>query len=115
MDAVIAKFLTEGVDPEELARIKTQVRASTIYARDDAGGLARMYGQALAVGLTVQDVQDWPEILQSVTKDEIMAAAAAVFDRNRAVTGWLQAPEAPPETAAPAAETPETAAEEATE
>jgi zinc protease len=103
---VIAKFLTEGVDPEELARIKTQVRASTIYARDDAGGLARMYGQALAVGLTVQDVQDWPEILQSVTKDEIMAAAAEVFDRNRAVTGWLQAPEA---------ETPEAAAEEATE
>jgi zinc protease len=99
MDAVIAKFLTEGVDPEELARIKTQVRASTIYARDDAGGLARMYGQALAVGLTVQDVQDWPDILQSVTKDEIMAAAAEVFDRNRAVTGWLQAPEAAAEEA----------------
>jgi zinc protease len=93
MDAVIAKFLTEGVDPAELDRIKTQVRASTIYARDDAGGLARMYGQALAVGLTVQDVQDWPDILQSVTEDEIMAAAAEVFDRKRAVTGWLQAPE----------------------
>jgi zinc protease len=103
MDAVIAKFLTEGVDPAELDRIKTQVRASTIYARDDAGGLARMYGQALAVGLTVQDVQDWPDILQSVTEDEIMAAAAEVFDRKRAVTGWLQAPE------------PATAAEEATE
>ena len=103
MDAVIDTFLTEGVDPEELDRIKTQVRASTIYARDDAGGLARMYGQALAVGLTVQDVQDWPDILQSVTEAEIMAAATEVFDRKRAVTGWLQAPE------------PATAAEEATE
>jgi zinc protease len=92
MDEVIAKFLADGVNPEELTRIKTQVRASTIYARDDAGGLARMYGQALAVGLTVQDVQDWPDILQSVTADDIMAAAAEVFDRNRAVTGWLQAP-----------------------
>jgi zinc protease len=57
----------------------------------------------LAVGLTVQDVQDWPDILQSVTEDEIMAAAAEVFDRKRAVTGWLQAPELA------------TAAEEATE
>jgi zinc protease len=93
MDAVIDTFLTEGVDPAELDRIKTQVRASTIYARDDAGGLARLYGQALAVGLTVQDVQDWPDILQSVTEAEIMAAAAEVFDRKRAVTGWLQAPE----------------------
>jgi zinc protease len=51
----------------------------------------------------VQDVQDWPDILQSVTEAEIMAAAAEVFDRKRAVTGWLQAPE------------PATAAEEATE
>ena len=111
MDKVIETFLTEGVDPEELARIKTQVRASTIYARDDAGGLARLYGQALAVGLTVQDVQDWPEILQSITKDEIMAAATEVFDRNRAVTGWLQAPQ--PDVAANV--TPAAAAEEATE
>jgi zinc protease len=93
MDAVIDTFLAEGVDPEELDRIKTQVRASTIYARNDAGGLARLYGQALAVGLTVQDVQDWPDILQSVTEAEIMAAATEVFDRKRAVTGWLQAPE----------------------
>lgn len=92
MDEVIGQFMANGVDPEELARIKTQVRASTIYARDNAGGLARMYGQALAVGLTVQDVQEWPEVLQSVTEDEIMAAAAEVFDHNRAVTGWLQAP-----------------------
>ncbi|CAM8669946.1 PqqL Predicted Zn-dependent peptidases [Paracoccaceae bacterium] len=93
MDAVIDTFLAEGVNPEELDRIKTQLRASTIYARDDAGGLARLYGQALAVGLTVQDVQDWPDILQSVTEAEIMAAATEVFDRKRAVTGWLQAPE----------------------
>ena len=93
LDEVIVGFLKDGVNAEELARIKTQVRASTIYARDDAGGLARLYGQALAVGLTVQDVQDWPDILQSVTEAEIMAAAAEVFDRKRAVTGWLQAPE----------------------
>ncbi len=106
MDEVIAGFLKDGVNPEELARIKTQIRASTIYARDDAGGLARMYGQALTVGLTVKDVQDWPDILQSVTEVEIMAAAAEVFDKRRAVTGWLQAP-----AAAPAA----TAAEEAKE
>ncbi|NEY90177.1 M16 family metallopeptidase [Tabrizicola oligotrophica] len=92
LDAVIDGFLKDGVDPEELARIKTQVRASTIYGRDNAEGLANMYGQALAVGLTVKDVQDWPDILQSVTEEEIMAAATEVFDKRRAVTGWLQTP-----------------------
>ncbi len=92
LDEVIAGFLKDGVDPDELARIKMQVRAATIYGRDSAEGLAQVYGQALAVGLTVKDVQDWPDILQSVTEDEIMAAAAEVFDKRRAVTGWLQAP-----------------------
>lgn len=94
MDEVIADFLRNGVDDADLDRIKTQIRAATIYARDDAGGLARHYGQALAVGLTVKDVQDWPEILQAVTEAEIMTAAQEVFDRKRAVTGWLQAPAA---------------------
>ncbi|MBP6737422.1 MAG: insulinase family protein [Rhodobacteraceae bacterium] len=91
MDEVIAQFLKDGPDAEQLARIKTQVRASEIYARDDSGGLARSYGQALAVGLTVTDVQDWPAILQSVTEEDVMAVAAKVLNRDQAVTGWLTA------------------------
>lgn len=93
MDEVIADFLETGVNAEDLARIKTQIRAATIYARDDAGGLANVYGEALAVGLTVKDVQDWPDVLQAVTEEDIMAAAHEVFDRRNAVTGWLKAPE----------------------
>lgn len=89
MDEVLARFLKEGVNPQDFARIKAQVRAADIYARDDTAGLARQYGQALAVGLSVQDVQDWPGLLQSVTADEVMAAARKVLDRNNAVTGWL--------------------------
>ena len=89
MDGVIAKFLEDGVNPDDFARIKAQVRASEIYGRDDAQALARQYGEALAVGLTVKDVQDWPTILQSVTPEEVMAAAHKVLDRKQAVTGWL--------------------------
>jgi zinc protease len=94
MDAVIAKFLQDGPKPEDFARIKTQIRASEIYARDSAGGLARSYGAALASGLTVQDVQDWPSVLQSVTPEDVMAAARKVLNKNNAVTGWLATPEA---------------------
>jgi zinc protease len=94
MDKVIAKFMQDGVNPDELARLKTQIRANEIYARDDAGGLANTYGEALAVGLTVQDVQDWPEVLQSVTAEDVMAAAKLVLNRDHAVTGWLTTKEA---------------------
>lgn len=94
MDAVIAQFIEDGVDSEQLARVKTQIRASQIYANDDVGGLARRYGVALTSGLTVEDVQAWPDILQAVTEEDIIEAAKMVFARDNAVTGWFQKPSA---------------------
>lgn len=94
MDGVLDKFLKDGVNPDDFARIKAQVRAAEIYGRDNVQGLARQYGAALAVGLSLQDVQDWPDIMQSVTADEVMAAAKSVLDRHNAVTGWLTSEEA---------------------
>ncbi|GGO60953.1 zinc protease [Roseovarius pacificus] len=93
MDDVIAGFLETGVDPEQLDRIKMQMRASQIYGQDDVGRLANRYGRALTQGLTVEDVQAWPDILQAVTAEDIMAAAREILDRDKAVTGWLAAPE----------------------
>jgi zinc protease len=94
MDAALASFMQDGVDQAQLDRIKLQTRAEQIYARDDAESVANRYGQALAIGLTVQDVQDWPKVLDAVTADDIMQAAAEIFDRRTSVTGWLMKEEA---------------------
>lgn len=72
-----------------MERIKLQLRAAEIYDRDNVNGIANRYGQALSIGLTVQDVQDWPKILQSVTADEIIAAANEVLRPESSVTGWM--------------------------
>jgi len=93
LDEVLAAFLETGPDPEHLDRIKSRLRAQDIYDRDDVSALAQRYGQALTQGLTVADVQAWPDILQQTTAEDIMAAARAVFDRRRSVTGYLMAPE----------------------
>ena len=93
MDQVIADFLRDGPDPAALARIKTQVRAATIYAKDDVQGLARMYGAELSIGLSLADIQGWDAALDAVTLDDVRAAAAKVFDRKQAVTGWLTRPD----------------------
>ncbi|SDO08594.1 zinc protease [Lutimaribacter pacificus] len=93
LDRALAEFLETGVDPEQLDRIKMQVRASQIYARDNVETLANQYGRALTQGLTVEDVQAWPDVLQAVTADDVMEAARAVFDRRTSVTGYLMAEE----------------------
>jgi len=89
LDESIDAFMARGVDEEQLARIKMQLRASQIYARDNVAGIANRYGRALTSGLTVEDVQNWPDILQAVTADDIMAAARLIFKEETSVTGWL--------------------------
>lgn len=89
MDAAIADFIEKGPDPAAFARLKAQIRAADIYARDDANALARRYGEGLSTGLTVDDIRDWPAILDQVTPEEVVAAAREVLDKRRAVTGWL--------------------------
>jgi len=93
MDRVLAEFIAEGVDAEHLERIKMQSRAAQIYADDDVASLARRYGQALTTGLTLEDIRAWPDLLQAVTPEDVIAAAELVLDRNRAVTGRMIKPE----------------------
>lgn len=89
MDDALTQFIEDGVDADQLERIKMQLRASEIYARDNAEGIASRYGRALTSGLTIEDVQAWPKILQEVTGEEIVEAARAVLKRETSVTGWL--------------------------
>lgn len=89
LDAALAAFLTEGVDADDLARIKRQYRASEIYERDSAHSMAYRYGMGLATGLTLADIAAWPELLQEITAEEILTEARALFDSPAQVTGWL--------------------------
>lgn len=93
LDEVLDAFFAEGVDAAEFARIKAQVRAAEIYADDSTQGLAQKYGAALTVGLSLEDIEAWPQILADVTAEEVMAVAAEVLVPENSVTGWLSAEE----------------------
>jgi zinc protease len=94
LDKALADFMAQGPDPAAFERIKTQIRASEIYAKDNVQGLANTYGEELTIGLTLADVQAWPDVLDAVTIDDVKAAAATVLNRDQAVTGWLTLPQA---------------------
>ena len=59
---------------------------------DNVSGIAQRYGAALTQGLKVADVQAWPQILQEITPEEVMARAEKLFDEKASVTGWLMGP-----------------------
>ena len=89
-DAVIAGFLSNSPAPADLARVKTQLVASATYQRDSQYSLASAYGQALAIGLTVADVQSWPQRIDAVTAQSVRNVAVTSLIRREAVTLYLK-------------------------
>lgn len=89
LDRVIADLLLNGVTEDEMRRARTGMLAETIYARDSLSGAARIFGVALTSGLTVEDVEAWPKLVDAVTAEQVLAAARHVFDLRRSVTGHL--------------------------
>ena len=89
IDQVIADVAANPVPAEDLERIKTQLIAQSIYAQDNQATLARWYGAALTIGLTVEDIRSWPDRIRAVSSDDVRAAARQWLDKNRSVTGYL--------------------------
>ena len=67
--ACVGGFLARGIGEEEFARAKTRLIAEMLYAQDSQSTLARVYGSALAIGETIEDVRAWPERIEAVTPE----------------------------------------------
>jgi len=89
IDAIIAEVLEKGVTQKELDRARKVLQAETVYLLDSQSSLARVFGRALVSGLTVSDVINWDDNLNSVTLQDIKNAAADVLQIRRSVTGIL--------------------------
>jgi zinc protease len=89
IDGIVARFIADGVDAAALERAKTRLVADAIYAQDSQAMLARWYGSALATGLSMEDIRQWPARIEAVDAASIVAAAKKHLDRRKAVTGHL--------------------------
>ncbi|NGO55985.1 insulinase family protein, partial [Mesorhizobium camelthorni] len=62
---------------------------SLIFARDEQPYMAYLYGSTLAIGRTVQDVEEWPDRIRKVTTDQVKAVAARYLVPHHSTTGYL--------------------------
>ena len=102
IDDVVARVVAEGATAEELDRAKQAIEVETVFASDSQERLARRYGEALATGRSVADVEAVPGRVAAVTLADIKRVAATYLVARQAVTGVLVRPPA----AAMAASTP---------
>lgn len=103
IDRVVHDLRENGVTEAELARAKRQFIAEFVYDSDSQVTLARRYGEGLALGLTIEQINNWPAAIAKVTLADVKQAAAKHFDIRRSVTGTLIPGNSGPEntTAAP--------------
>ena len=89
VNAEILRLKNELVAESDLARARTQLVADTVYARDSQQSMARIFGEAAALGLSPDTVRDWPNLLADITAQEVRDAARLFLNPAHSVTGHL--------------------------
>ena len=79
LKAEVRRIATEGVRDDELARVKAQVVAAQVYARDSMFAQARQIGSLEAIGLSHRLIDLQVERLRSVTAEQVQQVAQRYF------------------------------------
>lgn len=88
-DEVIAAVMRHGPVDRDVERAKTQLIARTVYRRDSQYALAAAYGEALAIGMTAEDVEAWPVRIRGVSAAGLVKEVQVRLDKREAVTAYL--------------------------
>jgi zinc protease len=89
IDEVIEEMMNAPPEPGEFERARTRLVAAHIYEQDSQFALAMDYGLSLTIGLTVEDVETWPDRIELVTPEDVQNVARDYLLKKEAVTGTL--------------------------
>jgi zinc protease len=89
IDRVLHEVRERGVTEDELERAKRAFISDFIYESDSQSALARRYAEGMLIGLTIDQINDWPKAIAKVTAEDVKRAAVKHIDIRRSVTGRL--------------------------
>jgi zinc protease len=89
IDQVLEEMMSTPPEAGEFERARTRLVAAHIYEQDSQFALAMNYGLSLTVGLTVEDVETWPDRIKLVTPEDVQNVAREFLIQKEAVTGTL--------------------------
>jgi len=94
LDEELRLLIRDGVTAEELNGAITRMQDNAVYALDSLSGPAMIFGQAIASGTQIDDIEYWPVRIAEVTAEDVQAVAKKYINpdaqnRLRFVTGYL--------------------------
>jgi zinc protease len=81
IDRQIQDVIEKGITDAELADAKRDLLAALAFARDGNNSSVMAFTR-LAVGFTVEQIEDWPNKINAVTAVQVHEAAKFVFSKN---------------------------------
>ncbi|MBX7198649.1 MAG: insulinase family protein [Rhodospirillaceae bacterium] len=88
-DATLAALLKDGITDADVARAKGRMAARLAFAKDSPMSAARAVGTSLASGVSLADIENWPDAMNKVTTEQVRAAARKLFATASSATGIL--------------------------
>lgn len=93
LDAIILEVREKGVTQAELDRAKGAFEAVRVFELDDQMQLARRYGEGVAFGQSIADIDELAKRVQSRSLEDIKRVASEYLGLERSVTGTLVPPQ----------------------
>ncbi|HEU0059213.1 MAG TPA: pitrilysin family protein, partial [Hyphomicrobiaceae bacterium] len=93
LDAVIQDVREKGVTQAELDRAKGAFEAVRVFETDDQMQLARRYGEGVAFGQSIAEIDEFAKRVQSRSLEDIKRVANEYLGPERSVTGTLVLPQ----------------------
>ncbi len=90
MKAYLRKLARRGIDAKDVRAAQQRLEDSAIFARDRLMAPAEILGASVASGLSVGEVESWPQRIRDVTPEQVNAALRGLLSNPHHVTGILE-------------------------
>ena len=83
------EIINEKLTSERFEIEKKKYFFDTIYKKDGVLNPAKIYGEALTVGLNLDDIKKWQERVNNVTLNDVKRALEKLYENKNYVIGEL--------------------------
>lgn len=77
LEAILTDYYKTGFSEDDINNAKRKMTDRLLYARDSLSDPAHIFGKALTSGLTFEQVENWEDLISSITKEDIDTAYQA--------------------------------------
>ena len=86
---IMKKSVVNGITEDRFTLQKKKYEYESIYLRDSIFQPAQIVGEALSIGIALEEIESWDEFLNEITIDDVKNELKKFIKNNNYVTGLL--------------------------